>query len=495
MYDFEEELAPHCLRVLSLSLFVNNKDNKEYVLNRRFLGKYNLEVTWMEETLDAAGARKSEKWFPVREGISTIKMLTSVIYDVLHVENSIPFYNLLKIDKDFGKEVHSVLDSLYKSLCKTSCYIIKSGKECGLSAKDTNLSVDDFRDINHFTGFDKDRTLRHIENPGKTLIYLGTEFLSLKDEMTLLNKVSSIKLKSYKEYIPGYISEDKIRLVLVRFHNLQSLYDTYLSESDIEDVDPRLKILRGHISVIYHLIKSATKFIHYYERHIIPYEKASFYKKLQPMEAKRFIEILVNFFISYSVDYFNAAKKICNKVIDNYAEIEERYIPIPPYRGFHVRPSTLVSKIVNYYGGKVNVEFNDSFYDPSVTLELFRLNEEINAQKRLKLFNLIIGQEVEGKTLDVILRDLEKRGEVIVYNKKWDEIEIKSEESFIEYVKRAFTLLLASGNIDIKMDLNIKYIGDKRSLDDIELLAKHRYGEDLYGNNIPLPKNLSYLKR
>ena len=63
-----------------------------------------------------------------------------------------------------------------------------------------------------------------------------------------------------------------------------------------------------------------------------------------------------------------------------------------------------------------------------------------------------------------------------------------------EYLKGAFAYLLASGKIDIKMNITVKFIGDKRSLDDIKLLSESGYGEDKFGNNISLPKKLSYLK-
>jgi len=55
--------------------------------------------------------------------------------------------------------------------------------------------------------------------------------------------------------------------------------------------------------------------------------------------------------------------------------------------------------------------------------------------------------------------------------------------------------LQATGQIDISSGLMITFSGDKRVLADIALLAKHGYGEDNFGNNIPLPKELAYLRR
>lgn len=495
MSDFQMAILSHCERLYKLCLFAVEKEHKDIVLNRRFLGRFHLEATWMEETLDGAGARKSEKWFPFREGVSAIKLFSSVTYDVLHVKKCSPNYKLLDIDKDFTKEVDNVLNDLYLSLLETSNYLIKKSKKCGLHNNVVMLDKDDFIDYTGDIMLENDRKLRHIENPGKTLIYLATEFLSLKSEMTIFENLLKHEKSDFREYIPDTFSEEKLRLVLTRFHNLQSLYDTYLSESDIEYADARLKILRGHISMIFHMVNSATEFCHYYERHIIPREKSIFFKSLLPMEVNRFLEITIRFFMKYPVKYFKAAKNLCHRVIDDYAEIEEKLISIPPYRGFHVRPSTLLSKIVNYYGGKVKMYIEDQEYDPSTTLELFRINEEINAFKRQRILDLINRENLEDSRLVILINRLVHSGDVVIYNSEWDDIEKNEDETNLEFLKRGFSLLLASGKLDIKMDLKIKFVGDKRSLDDIEILALNGYGEDLYGNNIALPKELHYLKR
>ena len=47
------------------------------------------------------------------------------------------------------------------------------------------------------------------------------------------------------------------------------------------------------------------------------------------------------------------------------------------------------------------------------------------------------------------------------------------------------------------MDANLTatFIGDKRVLADIKLLAESGYGEDNFGNNVPLPDKLVCLRR
>lgn len=497
MSDFKNIISDHCVRLYGLCVFITDKENKSYVLNRRFLGRLYMEATWMEETLDSAGARHNDKWFPFREGVSAMKLFSSVAYDGIHVRKGFAHYNLISTENNFVLDMLQVLEDLYQALVNIANYLIKKAKKCGISHDLISIKREEFIDINVDidSHLEKDRKLRHIDNPGKTLIYLSTEFLSLKSEMLIFNKLHSLKTSDYKEYIPDYISEEKLRLVLVRFHNLQSLYDTYLSESDIEVGDDRLKSLRGHISFIFHMLKSATEFSHYYERHIVPRQDSVFFKSLLPMQVGRFLEITIDFFMYYFECYFKSAIELCHNVIDTYAEIGEKDVPIPEYRGFHVRPSSLVSKIINYYGGCVKMTVNGVEYDPSTPLELFRVNEEINAIKRVKIFQMVHSDEMGNNSLTDLLNILSDRDELVVYDDSFEHIDQLKGENTPEYIKRGFAYLLASGKIDIKMDICVTFKGDLRSLNDIALLAKHGYGEDKYGNNIALPKALSYLKR
>jgi hypothetical protein len=76
-----------------------------------------------------------------------------------------------------------------------------------------------------------------------------------------------------------------------------------------------------------------------------------------------------------------------------------------------------------------------------------------------------------------------------------DEIRPLPDETAAEYITRALIQLLTMGKIDVVMDINVTFTGDQRVLQDIKLLAENGYGEDDFGNNLPLPEKLSYLRR
>jgi hypothetical protein len=214
--------------------------------------------------------------------------------------------------------------------------------------------------------------------------------------------------------------------------------------------------------------------------------------------------------MSYSIThislYIGCAENLCRQMLKRYAEIGQVEVSVPPYRGFHVRPATLISKLVLHYGSEVQMRLDDEVYNASSPLELFRANEKINAQKRKFLASEIVRLKLvtdwaTGKDMKTIVRDvvltLAEKSRLIMYEQPLqppDELAIAKQGTMLEKVIEQVSQLFALGKIDIDTDLIVTFIGDKRVLADIKLLAESGYGEDNFGNNVPLPERLAYLR-
>ncbi|HAO34272.1 MAG TPA: hypothetical protein DCQ84_15190, partial [Candidatus Competibacteraceae bacterium] len=95
-----------------------------------------------------------------------------------------------------------------------------------------------------------------------------------------------------------------------------------------------------------------------------------------------------------------------------------------------------------------------------------------------------------------IVIKLAEQGKIVVYQQPLQfSDEFSKDGLLLETVTKEIAKLQATGQIDIRTDLNITFIGDKRVLSDLALLAESGYGEDHFGNNIALPKELAYLRR
>jgi hypothetical protein len=193
-------------------------------------------------------------------------------------------------------------------------------------------------------------------------------------------------------------------------------------------------------------------------------------------------------------------------MLKRYAEVGRIEVPIPSYRGFHVRPATLIAKIVHHYGSKVRMQMDEETYDAGSALELFRANEKINAQKRrrlaaevvrLRLVHEQVGADDISAVVRNVLTKLAEQGELVLYEQPLQIPEelVGKPGPLLERVTDATVQLLAMGKIDIRVDLNVTFVGDKRVLADIVQLAESGYGEDRSGNNVPLPERLTYLRK
>ena len=482
--------------------------SKENIFNTAYLGKTHSVASRLEELLDYYNAKSSIRWKPLRENVAAVKLFTNTAYITLHLKSASPDYRLLSGIDTFLKDTEKVLDIFGRAIMISLKDLIKSYKKLGLEKNEDPAKQFSFS-VNFPDGrLDTDIRKRHIDAPEKVIVNMATTYLNLASESILLKEMGNkdSENSNYNEFIPSIISETIIRSLETKYHNLQSLYDTYISNSDIEDLDSDLKLIRGHVSIVYHLLEASTNLIHFYERHMMEETGLNWNMEKAPINTEDILSILYDYFLNYANQFLTSGVNLCRNVIKKYAEEGIITVKVPAYRGFHVRPSTLVSKIVQHYGSEVYLQIDGEKYDASHPMELFCVNEKINADKRRNLSHDICELKSVKNTeyisnfekgLKEVFYELLKEKKIINYSTEFSLPDFKPvvEETLGEFANRAIAFLLAQGKIDLKTDLTVTFSGDRRVLADIELLAECGYGEDSYGNNIVLPEQLSYLRR
>jgi hypothetical protein len=348
-----------------------------------------------------------------------------------------------------------------------------------------------------------------VADVGETVARLATAFLNLAEEAGVLAPTAWSGVGEGRPTpLPG---EDELRLLAEDFHNLQALYDTHVAHTDAEHADPDLLSLRGHASVVYHLLEMATDLTHFRERHVLHAPTANVRVRLfacQPdcIEPEYLESVLRNCFLAFASRYVHIGRTLAQQLLRRYAEQGEISVPVPRYRGFHVRPSTLVARVAYHYGSSVSMRLGEETYDAASPMELFRANELINAKKRRWLAQEIgalvngagetLGDDLARAVRSVLMR-LAEEAKVILYEQPLPAIESQLGEGqpVLACIVDAVARLQALGKIDIVTTVTVTFRGDRRVLADLELLASSGYGEDAYGNNIALPAALSYLRR
>lgn len=505
-HDFTSLVAKRTRKLLVLLRYLADTWPESLVLTRPLLADLFSQSSQVEELLDAYGARSNRQWSRFRSLTATAKLFASVSYEILHIQHSLPFYRLLPSGRDFTAATAGSLALTHAILARAASWTLTQANRLGLPAPTLLRSPSDYVEPLPLGRLPSDRPARRVRSASETVTHLASAYLNLTAESDLLNVVERAVPEDYPNCLPDPVSEDSLRYLKVRFHCLQSLYDTHVSETEIECLNPSLPTLRGHISVIFHLLEIATYLAHYHERHLNLQTGDAALRRKPVVTFETLLPLLMNYAIAYAGEYLRLGRGICHDMLKRYAEFGSIKVSLPSYRGFHVRPSTLVAKIVQHYGSAVRMEIDGQSYDAGAPLDLFRANEKINARKRRWLLaeigrlNLPDSVELEAQEIHTTvlkaLFNLADNGKLVIHQLPLQLSEEFSKDGILlEKVTTEIARLQAMGQIDIKTDLTITFTGDKRVLSDLKLLAKSGYGEDCFGNNIALPKELTYLHR
>jgi len=473
-------------------------------LTRPMTGLLFMQAVELEELLDAYGARNNRRWRHFRTVIATLKQFADMGYELLHIRHALPNYHLLPIPQDFPAATN-------ESLLFISGVLLRAGEELLAEAQQLSMDMPPAERDSLYTEIlppgrlPHDIETRKIDNVYETVTLLATEFLNLADQSRILGRITKPAPDQALNF-SSTVNEELLRQLTQRFHNLQSLYDTFVSDTDAEMLDRELAILRGHVTVAMHLLQAGTLMAHYFERHVRRAYRPSADASTPLVDPYRLLTALIDYALGFARAYIDPARRLCQTMLKRYIEPGEIEVPIPVYRGFHVRPSTLVSSIVLHYGTEIAVRLDNQVCNAAVPLELFRLNEKINAEKRRYLTAQIQARKLAAEDIDPlqiadavrrVILTLSEEGLIVVYVQPLEFTEhIGTEDDILlKCVAAEIARLLAEGKIDIHTDVKVRFVGDKRVLEDIRILAENGYGEDRFGNNIPLPPKLSYLSR
>lgn len=470
---------------------------------RTSLGALLQESRRLEELIDAYGARTNQRWLPFRRHIAALKLFSDVHYKLLHIKYSIPLYALMPVQEDIDAATDGALERSNRLLITVLKGFLASAEEYDLVSEEATYEPRcvESEMVTWRLPNDVVRT-PSLRRPDETVVGLATAFLNEVESSDFRGVYSALQERGFSQCVPVLACEKDFRRYEDVFHNLQALYDSYIGGTDLEQTDSNLAYLRGHATMVYHLLELVTGLTHHYERHMVAAESDS----REELDGKRsdMAWIVVSYAMRFAILYATSSQDLCRELIRTYTQRDTLTLPVPPYRGFHVRPSTLIARIVRHYGSEVILELEDEQCDASAPLEIMRVNERINAIKRRTVGRALVEKmgEIENsashrEALHEMLLELFREKKLVIYSEDLDLDSIRATdgETLGEYAKRAIAQLLVEGSIDIKAEIGVTFRGDKRALDDLRILAEGGYGEDQFGKNVPLPPELSYLKR
>jgi hypothetical protein len=362
--------------VLRIALFFADVKKTQKVFNKKLFYVIATTTRDLEDFLDDHGAKNNRAWNFFRDLVASARTFGFIAFLVEHIEKSHAGpqdHELLREYFDKTKKVARYLNQVLIHIFKL---IREEAQRLQVSFPPKGLSEQYYYDIPADKILPQNLDEGEAKNEREKIIKVCSEYINTINEFEELTCDHCYTQRNLLGMIPHKVNEEKIRKFELVMHNLESVYDSYVKDTTIASEDGRLHQLRTLISITLHLLESARAFAHFYERH----EKINTAIE-SGIKGNSVLNCTVNWALYYTHQMMQTSKVLANDLLKDYAARESVQLPIPKELGFHLRPSTLVAKVVNHYGSDVYLMVGEDKFDAKSILSITWAGGKIAREK------------------------------------------------------------------------------------------------------------------
>jgi phosphotransferase system HPr-like phosphotransfer protein len=372
--QFDEKVHIFSYEYLKCCIYLMGTQPSICTCTKKLYAKLMSSSQLLEDLLDHHGAKNSRKWYFYRELSAAVRHLSKAAYSQKHIFNRLPYYGIKDTEAfvALGNEVHSFL---IRSLQKLAPVIIEEAARLEIPFPRETFSVVDFPRIT--TPFMLDPDIDDEEPSQKTenVVRVAAEFLNIVDTFDEIGIHEPVDPAEIQRMVPASVNEVEIRRHEMMVHNLQSSFDSYVVHGGFHKTNIKLKHLRGYFSVALHLLELTGRLLHFYERHLHDVGYKNVYKLTRDrmagiIDPERLARYTINYGLYYTCFFMRQGKDLAQEVLRENIQKDTIKVGIPVKLGFHTRPSLLVAKIVQRYGGNVEMVVGDHRFDAGSVLDI-----------------------------------------------------------------------------------------------------------------------------
>jgi len=358
-----------CMRYISSS-----KTNRQNFTKSLF-ARLSMTSHLLEDFLDFHGAKNNSDWFFYREMAAAVRHLSRAGYTQKHILNRLIFYDI-DDKRAFRRQGNRVLDFIVDSLKNLAFAILAEARRLDIQIPEKGYNEFVFPGVTTGETLRSDIDDEDIDQSRDYIVKIANEFVSIADEFDALGFSGDGNGPHMDAIGPDGINEVVIRRFEMLVHNLQSSFDTYVIQGGFFGGSKRqLRQLRSYFSVIFHLFQIIGRFLHFYERHCINIGYKNVYKNVRDRICRlvppdKLLEYTIEYGLYYADHYFSAGRRIADLILEKNIRYKSIRVPVPKDLGFHTRPSLMVAKIVQKYGGHVALVVGEDRFDASSVLDI-----------------------------------------------------------------------------------------------------------------------------
>ena len=372
--SFTEKVRIFSHDYLKSCVYISNFTSPQYLFTKKLFSELIGTSQVLEDFLDFHGAKNNKEWYFYRELTAAVRHLSLGGYSQTHILNRLGFYGLPDT-KTFEKEGTSTLYFVRKTIMKLAPIILNEARRLNIPVPDESYDMAEFPGIITGEILDFDIDDRDKDQQKKHIVKIASEFLSIAASFDHLRFYEPYELKEILKIVPEKVNEVNMRRFEMLVHNLQSSFDTYVIHGGYMFGNRKLKDLRSYFSIVFHLLQMIGRLLHFYERHLHKAGYKNIYKKVQDrlsslIDPEELLDRTVNYGLYYVCHFLTIGKERAREILNENIERSSIIVGVPVKLGFHSRPSLLVAKTVQHYGGQVELCVGKDRFDASSVLDI-----------------------------------------------------------------------------------------------------------------------------
>ncbi|MEJ2039776.1 MAG: HPr family phosphocarrier protein, partial [Desulfosarcinaceae bacterium] len=365
--SFAEKVRLFSHDYLKCCVYLLSKSALPHIFNKKLYSKLIGTSQVLEDFLDFHGAKNNEDWYLYRELSAAVRHISLGAYSQKHVANRLIFYDLPP-NEEFRESGQATSDFLNQCLIKLAPAILEEAARLGIPIPADVFGPEDFPGIttSEMLPFTIDDEAKDVQK--KHIVKIASEFLGITSIFDQFSFYEAYNAELISQLVPTKVNEVEIRRFEMVVHNLQSSFDTYVIHGGFRFGDRKLKHLRSYLSVVFHLLQMMGRLLHFYERHLHEAGYKDSYKRVQDrlaelVDPQGLLDRTINYGLFYACSFLSVGKDVARQVLNENVERGSIRVGIPVKLGFHSRPSLLVAKLVQYYGGPVELVVGHDRFD------------------------------------------------------------------------------------------------------------------------------------
>jgi len=343
--------------------------------SRRFCLRLTEVAERLEYALLDVGARGNREYAFFAEGVSLARWFAKAVHALLHLRGRIRRYLGDRADlATFREDLDGWIRRFSLRTTTVLAGVRDEAHRLGLAVPTVPYAREDlaFEDARWRLPQNLDAAASVGER--ERIAEVATAFLALADELVPLPLPATADVAALRTFARETYGDIRSHEFRVRMHAIQSTYDAAVAATPLEVADARLKIFRGYVSILLHLLEATAYLLRLHARLTDDVRSASLGERIDPLvDRDELLSFAIGYALRNTIVCLKEARSSASELLERYSTRAEVELDLPPGRKLHLRPAGLIVRVVQHHGLPVEMQMDEESVDARHLMDVILL--------------------------------------------------------------------------------------------------------------------------